>query len=152
MRLPLIKQAEVSPEQRPIYDDMRAGIEKSFRGFKSIADNGRAAGALESMVARTEVRKADLGADQGGAGFPTTSSRPSWPASVRPTSRATRQSPMTSPLRWSSMACCRPTPQSFLIVHKYSVRSSVSFTVLNLLTLRASALDRDAHSDDGLDS
>jgi hypothetical protein len=40
MRLPLIKQAEVSPEQRPIYDDMRAGIEKSFRGFKSIADNG----------------------------------------------------------------------------------------------------------------
>jgi 4-carboxymuconolactone decarboxylase len=31
MRLPLITQA---------YDGMRAGIENSFQGFKSIADNG----------------------------------------------------------------------------------------------------------------
>ena len=40
MRLPLIAQADLSPEQGPIYEDMRAGIEKSFQGFKSIADNG----------------------------------------------------------------------------------------------------------------
>jgi alkylhydroperoxidase family enzyme len=40
MRLPLIAPAELSPEQRPIYEDMRAGIEKSFLGFKSIAENG----------------------------------------------------------------------------------------------------------------
>jgi alkylhydroperoxidase family enzyme len=40
MRLPLIAPAELSPEQRPVYDDMRAGIEKNFQGFKSIADNG----------------------------------------------------------------------------------------------------------------
>ena len=40
MRLPLIAQSDLSPEQRPIYEDMRAGIEKSFQGFKSIADNG----------------------------------------------------------------------------------------------------------------
>ena len=40
MRLPPIAQAELSPEQRPIYEDMRAGIERSFQGFKSIADNG----------------------------------------------------------------------------------------------------------------
>ena len=38
MRLPLIAPAHLSPEQRPIYEDMRAGIEKSFQGFKSIAD------------------------------------------------------------------------------------------------------------------
>jgi hypothetical protein len=38
--LPLIAPAELSPEQRPVYDDMRAGIEKNFQGFKSIADNG----------------------------------------------------------------------------------------------------------------
>ena len=38
--LPLIAQADLSPEQRPIYEDMRAGIEKSFQGFKSIAENG----------------------------------------------------------------------------------------------------------------
>jgi hypothetical protein len=40
MRLPLIAQADLTPEQRPVYDDMRAGIEKNFQGFKTIADNG----------------------------------------------------------------------------------------------------------------
>jgi alkylhydroperoxidase family enzyme len=40
MRLPLIAPADLSAEQRPVYDDMRAGIEKNFQGFKSIADNG----------------------------------------------------------------------------------------------------------------
>lgn len=40
MRLPLIAPAELSPEQRPVYDDMRAGIEKNFQGFKTIAANG----------------------------------------------------------------------------------------------------------------
>ncbi len=40
MRLPLIDPADLSLEQRPVYDDMRAGIEKNFRGFKSIAENG----------------------------------------------------------------------------------------------------------------
>ena len=40
MRLPLIAPSELSPEQRPLYDDMRAGIEQNFAGFKTIADNG----------------------------------------------------------------------------------------------------------------
>jgi alkylhydroperoxidase family enzyme len=40
MRLALIAPTELSPEQRPIYEDMRAGIEKNFQGFKSIAENG----------------------------------------------------------------------------------------------------------------
>jgi 4-carboxymuconolactone decarboxylase len=40
MRLPLIAPAELSPEQRPVYEDMRAGIEKNFQGFKTIAGNG----------------------------------------------------------------------------------------------------------------
>jgi len=40
MRLPLIDPAKLTPEQRPVYDDMRAGIEKNFQGFKSIAKNG----------------------------------------------------------------------------------------------------------------
>jgi alkylhydroperoxidase family enzyme len=40
MRLPLIAPAELDAEQRPLYDDMRAGIEKNFQGFKTIADNG----------------------------------------------------------------------------------------------------------------
>ena len=40
MRLPLIAPADLSPEQRPVYDNMRAGIEQNFTGFKVIADNG----------------------------------------------------------------------------------------------------------------
>jgi 4-carboxymuconolactone decarboxylase len=40
MRLPLIPPADLTPEQRPLYEDMRRGIEKNFKGFKAIADNG----------------------------------------------------------------------------------------------------------------
>ena len=40
MRLPLIPPADLSPEQRPLYESMRDGIEKYFRGFASIANNG----------------------------------------------------------------------------------------------------------------
>jgi 4-carboxymuconolactone decarboxylase len=36
MRLPLIAPANLSPEQRPVYEDMRAGIEKNFQGFSTI--------------------------------------------------------------------------------------------------------------------
>ncbi len=40
MRLPLIAPADLSPEQRPVYDNMRSDIEQNFQGFKSIAENG----------------------------------------------------------------------------------------------------------------
>ncbi|MFG1399430.1 carboxymuconolactone decarboxylase family protein [Roseixanthobacter pseudopolyaromaticivorans] len=40
MRVPLTAPADLSQEQRPLYDDMRAGIETSFKGFKAIADDG----------------------------------------------------------------------------------------------------------------
>lgn len=41
MRLPLIPPAELSAEQRRLYDDMRAGIEKHFTGFAAIrAEDG----------------------------------------------------------------------------------------------------------------
>ena len=30
MRLPLIKPSDLSPEQGPVYEDLRTGIEKSF--------------------------------------------------------------------------------------------------------------------------
>ena len=33
MRLRLIAPADLSPEQRPVYEDMRTGIEKNFQGF-----------------------------------------------------------------------------------------------------------------------
>src|ERR1700750_2257243 len=40
MRLRLIAPADLSPEQRPVYEDMRTGIEKNFQGFSTIADDG----------------------------------------------------------------------------------------------------------------
>jgi 4-carboxymuconolactone decarboxylase len=40
MRLPLIEPADLSSEQHELYEDMRAGIEKSFQGFKAVAENG----------------------------------------------------------------------------------------------------------------
>jgi 4-carboxymuconolactone decarboxylase len=40
MRLPLIPPETLKGEQRALYDDMKKGIEKSFRGFKAIDDGG----------------------------------------------------------------------------------------------------------------
>ena len=40
MRLPLISPDHLSAEQRPLYQDMRAGIERNFKGFKAIAADG----------------------------------------------------------------------------------------------------------------
>ena len=42
MRLPLIppSQASLPNRQRPLYDDMKRGIETSFKGFKAMADDG----------------------------------------------------------------------------------------------------------------
>jgi 4-carboxymuconolactone decarboxylase len=40
MRLPLIPPAALKPEQRPLYQDMKKGIEQNFRGFKAIAEDG----------------------------------------------------------------------------------------------------------------
>jgi hypothetical protein len=44
MRLPLISPADLTPEQRPLYEDMRRGIETNFKGFKAIAENGELIG------------------------------------------------------------------------------------------------------------
>jgi len=40
MRLALIPPAELSPERRPLYDDMKRGIESGFQGFKAIGNDG----------------------------------------------------------------------------------------------------------------
>ena len=40
MRLPLIPPASLDAAQRPLYDDMKKGIETNFKGFKAIADDG----------------------------------------------------------------------------------------------------------------
>ena len=40
MRLPLIPPADLTPEQKPLYEDMRQGIEANFKGFATIRDDG----------------------------------------------------------------------------------------------------------------
>ncbi len=40
MRLPLLSPAALTAEQKPLYADMKSGIENNFKGFKAIADNG----------------------------------------------------------------------------------------------------------------
>ena len=44
MRLPLMSPSALSSEQRQLYDDMRTGIEASFKGFTAIDDAGRLIG------------------------------------------------------------------------------------------------------------
>ena len=50
MRVPLLEANNLTPKQRPIYEDMRAGIEENFRGFQAIGPGGTA-WALESLAA-----------------------------------------------------------------------------------------------------
>jgi 4-carboxymuconolactone decarboxylase len=40
MRLPLIPPETLKGEQRALYDDMKKGIETSFKGFKAIDESG----------------------------------------------------------------------------------------------------------------
>jgi 4-carboxymuconolactone decarboxylase len=40
MRLPLISPTDLSPEQKPLYEDMKAGIASNFNDFKTVAENG----------------------------------------------------------------------------------------------------------------
>jgi hypothetical protein len=57
MRLPLIAPAELTAEQRPLYDDMKAGIEKNFQGFKTIAENGALLGPWNPWLHESKFGK-----------------------------------------------------------------------------------------------
>ena len=44
MRLNQLPTSELSPEQKPLYDDMRRGIESHFKGFVATDGDGTLAG------------------------------------------------------------------------------------------------------------
>jgi 4-carboxymuconolactone decarboxylase len=44
MRLQLIPPEQLTSEQRTLYDDMRSGIEASFKGFATVRDDGALTG------------------------------------------------------------------------------------------------------------
>lgn len=40
MRLPLIPPDQLSPEQQPLYEDMKAGIASNFNAFRTVSEDG----------------------------------------------------------------------------------------------------------------
>ena len=40
MRLALIPPSDMTPEQRPLYDDMKAGISAKYSAFTTIREDG----------------------------------------------------------------------------------------------------------------
>jgi 4-carboxymuconolactone decarboxylase len=50
MRLPIIPPAELSAEQKPLYDDMRQGITANFQGFVNIRDDGALLGPWNPWI------------------------------------------------------------------------------------------------------
>ncbi|GGF32184.1 hypothetical protein GCM10011611_42960 [Aliidongia dinghuensis] len=50
MRLPLLPPSELGAEQRPLYDDMRKGIETTFKGFTAIDRAGQLIGPWNPWI------------------------------------------------------------------------------------------------------
>jgi 4-carboxymuconolactone decarboxylase len=50
MRLPLIAPDQLSAEQRPLAEDMRTGIAKSFKGFVSVRQDGALMGPWNPWI------------------------------------------------------------------------------------------------------
>lgn len=49
-RLPYLKPAELKPELKPLYDDMKQGIEAHFKGFRAIDEDGALIGPWNPML------------------------------------------------------------------------------------------------------
>jgi 4-carboxymuconolactone decarboxylase len=57
MRLPLIPPTELTPEQKPLYDDMRQGIEANFKGFATIRSDGALMGPWNPWLQEPQFGK-----------------------------------------------------------------------------------------------
>ena len=55
MRLPLLPPDQLSDEQKPIYDDMRAGIEEKFNDFEAMRDDGALMGPWNPWLQSPKV-------------------------------------------------------------------------------------------------
>ena len=58
MRLPLIAPADLTPEQQPLYDDMRQGISASFNAFKTESPDGALIGPWNAWLHEPVIGKA----------------------------------------------------------------------------------------------
>ncbi len=50
MRLDLIKPDQLSAEQKPLYQDMKSGIETKFKGFQAIREDGALIGPWNPWI------------------------------------------------------------------------------------------------------
>lgn len=58
MRLPLISPADLTPEQKPLYDDMRSGIASNFNTFTALRDDGALMGPWNPWLHEPVIGKA----------------------------------------------------------------------------------------------
>jgi 4-carboxymuconolactone decarboxylase len=58
MRLPLITPSDLTPEQKPLYDDMRKGIAGSFNAFKAVREDGALMGPWNPWLHEPGIGKA----------------------------------------------------------------------------------------------
>ena len=58
MRLPLIAPADLTPEQKPLYDDMRKGIAGHFNAFKVEREDGALMGPWNPWLHEPAIGKA----------------------------------------------------------------------------------------------
>ena len=58
MRLPLIDPAALTAEQKPLYDDMKAGISSNFADFQTVAENGALMGPWNPWLHEPVIGKA----------------------------------------------------------------------------------------------
>lgn len=58
MRLPLIAPADLTEMQKPLYEDMKAGIATNFNDFKVLADNGALMGPWNPWLHEPVIGKA----------------------------------------------------------------------------------------------
>ena len=58
MRLPLIAPAELTPEQKRLYNDMRKGIASNFNAFKAVREDGALMGPWNPWLHEPGIGKA----------------------------------------------------------------------------------------------
>ncbi|MES1158877.1 MAG: carboxymuconolactone decarboxylase family protein, partial [Terricaulis silvestris] len=58
MRLPLLRPVDLSGEQKPLYEDMKAGIASNFNAFKTIDDQGSLIGPWNAWLHEPVIGRA----------------------------------------------------------------------------------------------
>jgi alkylhydroperoxidase family enzyme len=58
MRLPLIAPQDLTPEQKPLYDDMRKGITSNFNDFIAVREDGALMGPWNPWLHEPAIGKA----------------------------------------------------------------------------------------------